>query len=586
MSSMNLSSSSSTTDNLATSTSNTLLSTVLNEQILPYILQILDNKHYSIESCTLLSGGYLNFVWRIKLKYQQTNTDTDNVNKNDDVNNKKSTIINNDPMITINPLLLSLSLSSIIVKYHPPYIATKPDIPFDIQRSIIEGYVMSLVNKLFLSSYINKNNVLQIPQIYSTNTIIPCLIMEDGGTLSTLEEWLLSLLSSILSNTIPSNTIMNHVLSEYQSLGKKIGNTIGKLHGLSYITYYKSTMTSSTENINTTLLTKDIIYKYINNQSIQVMRQTLQYNNVVNIYSNVQQEILKQNPSLLLLSEERLSFLRSQCKYIGEWFSKDTLGFVLIHGDLWLRSILLSSSSTSNSSNSTPTPWLIDWELTHWGNPAQDISHLAAHLWMIKELCLIQTYIQIIKFDPCLLPSSLLINLPTMDEHPKYISHESSESSNPFTKLFSKLDFYMQSMYLDHPMYQLLDDTILTSTKPLYSSKIMSILQNTKILIDSINNLWSHCLEAYRSTINQLFTNNSTEFTEQFLVQWSIHQVEKFSCVHMGCEVASRLGTFLEGGVYDPNICKLDKTSSLYQYYLYRALYYGILVITEESSSS
>jgi 5-methylthioribose kinase len=28
---------------------------------------------------------------------------------------------------------------------------------------------------------------------------------------------------------------------------------------------------------------------------------------------------------------------------------------------------------------------LIDWELTHFGRPAQDVAHLAAHLWMMSH---------------------------------------------------------------------------------------------------------------------------------------------------------------------------------------------------------
>ena len=44
-------------------------------------------------------------------------------------------------------------------------------------------------------------------------------------------------------------------------------------------------------------------------------------------------------------------------------------------GDLWPYSILLGSSEIR----------LIDWELTHFGRPAQDVAHLAAHLWMMSH---------------------------------------------------------------------------------------------------------------------------------------------------------------------------------------------------------
>jgi 5-methylthioribose kinase len=47
-------------------------------------------------------------------------------------------------------------------------------------------------------------------------------------------------------------------------------------------------------------------------------------------------------------------------------------GVCLTMGDLWPPSILID----------TKVLRLIDWEFAHYGNPAQDIGHLAAHLWM------------------------------------------------------------------------------------------------------------------------------------------------------------------------------------------------------------
>lgn len=50
-------------------------------------------------------------------------------------------------------------------------------------------------------------------------------------------------------------------------------------------------------------------------------------------------------------------------------------GRCLIHGDLWPRSVLVRSGSLR----------LIDWEFAHYGSPAQDLGHLAAHLWMMEQ---------------------------------------------------------------------------------------------------------------------------------------------------------------------------------------------------------
>jgi len=48
-------------------------------------------------------------------------------------------------------------------------------------------------------------------------------------------------------------------------------------------------------------------------------------------------------------------------------------GAALIMGDFWPASILVAE----------PEVRVIDWEFVHHGNPAQDLGHLLAHLWMI-----------------------------------------------------------------------------------------------------------------------------------------------------------------------------------------------------------
>lgn len=50
-------------------------------------------------------------------------------------------------------------------------------------------------------------------------------------------------------------------------------------------------------------------------------------------------------------------------------------GRCLVMGDLWPRSVLVSGEDLT----------VIDWEFCHWGRPAQDLGHLAAHLWMLRH---------------------------------------------------------------------------------------------------------------------------------------------------------------------------------------------------------
>jgi len=61
------------------------------------------------------------------------------------------------------------------------------------------------------------------------------------------------------------------------------------------------------------------------------------------------------------------------CRQLGQ--KLNSVGKCLVMGDLWPYSILLGRNEIR----------LIDWELTHFGRPAQDVAHLAAHLWMMSH---------------------------------------------------------------------------------------------------------------------------------------------------------------------------------------------------------
>jgi len=50
-------------------------------------------------------------------------------------------------------------------------------------------------------------------------------------------------------------------------------------------------------------------------------------------------------------------------------------GACLLQGDLWPASVLVAPLGLR----------IIDWEFAHFGSPAQDVGHLAAHLWMLAQ---------------------------------------------------------------------------------------------------------------------------------------------------------------------------------------------------------
>jgi hypothetical protein len=62
--------------------------------------------------------------------------------------------------------------------------------------------------------------------------------------------------------------------------------------------------------------------------------------------------------------------LGARAEALGERLQQS--GRCWVMGDLWPASILVAPAGLR----------LIDWELTHFGQPAQDVGHLAAHLWM------------------------------------------------------------------------------------------------------------------------------------------------------------------------------------------------------------
>ena len=63
--------------------------------------------------------------------------------------------------------------------------------------------------------------------------------------------------------------------------------------------------------------------------------------------------------------------LGAQALALGEALQRPGRGPIM--GDLWLSSVLVEGHDWS----------LIDWELSHWGQPLQDVAHLRAHLFLV-----------------------------------------------------------------------------------------------------------------------------------------------------------------------------------------------------------
>ena len=211
---------------------------------------------------------------------------------------------------------------SIIVKYFAPHIAVAPEIPLDLRRMLIEARCLQAFSEHGKFSAISSPEI-RPPQIYYFDQRRQFLIMED------VEDY-----SDRKSN---SNWVLKYFSG--QKAGQILGNFIGNLHAINF--------------------DNEQLADQFNNVNIQKTRLELQYKAI--------ESLLKKAG---ISDYKKLGKRVTQLGY--KYLEK---GKNIIMGDLWPPSII-------------PTPQglrIIDWELAHYGRPAQDLGHFAAHLWMIAH---------------------------------------------------------------------------------------------------------------------------------------------------------------------------------------------------------
>ena len=212
---------------------------------------------------------------------------------------------------------------SIIIKYFPPYIATVPEVPLDDKRMMIEARALQAFQSGGIFSPLN-NNKIRPPQIYYADEARKFLVMEDVENEPNIKR--------------ASKTASNWILGDLsgKEAGEIIGNFIGNLH---YLSFYRTDLAADFENF-----------------SIQKTRLDFQYKAIA--------------PLLKQAGIEDYQVLGDQVSKLGEKYLQK--GKNVIMGDLWPNSIIPVTSGLR----------IIDWELAHYGYPAQDLAHFAAHLWM------------------------------------------------------------------------------------------------------------------------------------------------------------------------------------------------------------
>ncbi len=124
-------------------------------------------------------------------------------------------------------------------------------------------------------------------------------------------------------------------------MGARLGRFIGKLHG-------------STHGVAD-------FAQQIDNRGIQQVRFDMQYCAMEKLLESI--------------GCDDWAVLGRRSFELGEKYLSP--GKCVIMGDLWPRSILADASRYSIR--------IIDWEFAHFGRPAQDIAHLAAHCWMMAH---------------------------------------------------------------------------------------------------------------------------------------------------------------------------------------------------------
>lgn len=210
---------------------------------------------------------------------------------------------------------------AVIVKYAPPFIASSPEIPLDPGRMVIEGRCLRLLGPGGVLEQVATDEA-RPPRLLAIDESVHCLAMEDVGEAPHLGEWL-----------------AGATLEEVGITGRQLGAFIGRLHADS--------------------AGDGTISRKINNQAIQQTRLVVQYRAICGI--------------LTRCGVADAAALGQEAVALGERLLGP--GRCLVMGDLWPPSVLVTPAGLR----------VIDWEFAHYGNPAQDIAHLAAHLWMIEH---------------------------------------------------------------------------------------------------------------------------------------------------------------------------------------------------------
>ncbi len=211
---------------------------------------------------------------------------------------------------------------SVIVKYAPPHVAADPDVPLDPSRLIIEARCLEAFAPGGPLHSVAGDDV-RPPRPIDIDPSAHVLVMEDLGAVPTLGRWL-------------READEDAVIARAPTLGTALGRFIGCLH--------RRTWNDPAWADRCT------------NRPIQETRHAIQYRAVGDLVRRA--------------GVDDADALGSRAEALGERLLEP--GRCLTMGDLWPPSVLVLGDEMR----------LIDWEFAHFGQPMQDVAHVAAHLWM------------------------------------------------------------------------------------------------------------------------------------------------------------------------------------------------------------
>lgn len=218
--------------------------------------------------------------------------------------------------------------ASVIAKYAPPHIASAPDVPLDPERLHVAARCLHLFAPDEALADLAAS-ACRPPRRLGWDATAPLLVMEDVGPCPDLGTW--------LHTTIP------HPPSAAE-VGARLGRFIAQLHTRTY---------------GAAAIAEDVV-----NPAMQETRHAVQYSQV--------------HAFLEAAGIDDAEALGRRATALGERFQEP--GRCMIMGDLWPQSVLVDTAS-----DATAEVRLIDWELGHFGHPAQDLGHMAAHGWMLAH---------------------------------------------------------------------------------------------------------------------------------------------------------------------------------------------------------